>query len=383
MNRHSPLFRIAILSLLLAIALPLLVFVASQVRYRQLQSKANPRWAQFAAINGPKAEVTTKPTIKPAIQTKSSDSTGATARRASRTNDLTGSATDSMPVAVPLTEAARPAMPLAKQTAPQRLASAAQLPPTPLAAQVQPPSGESVPEPAGDAPKAESELPSTAVTAQPDVTSPDKPNTNDATPLSTGRIEQRLLEMQRRLDQLAQAQNEKQNSDLNRAESQQHLLQQANQNPGLRPADPSHTEFFLPPSPAPSPDVVPGPVQTPRQRATPNALPSWLSGTVTNSPNGRDPSIKIFQSALGDEDERFSIQTKDSKLTEVLEMLGVLAGVNILTSPDVDGRVTLNLRDVTVDRALDAILKSQGLVHERDGDFIYVRTAAKAKESRP
>ena len=43
MNRHSPLFRVAFTSLLLALSLPLLVFTAAHVRHRQLQSKANPR----------------------------------------------------------------------------------------------------------------------------------------------------------------------------------------------------------------------------------------------------------------------------------------------------------------------------------------------------
>ena len=57
-------------------------------------------------------------------------------------------------------------------------------------------------------------------------------------------------------------------------------------------------------------------------------------------------------------------------------MLGQMAGVNILSSREVKGRVSLNLQDVTVDRALDAVLKSQGCVHERDGDFIYIRTFA-------
>lgn len=95
-----------------------------------------------------------------------------------------------------------------------------------------------------------------------------------------------------------------------------------------------------------------------------------------NGGAGSEPSIKIIQGEMGDNDERFTIQVQKANLTEVLEMLGQLAGFNVLASREVQGRISLNLQDVTVDRALDAILKSQGFVHERDGDIVYVRTAA-------
>jgi len=130
----------------------------------------------------------------------------------------------------------------------------------------------------------------------------------------------------------------------------------------------------VPAAPAPG---IPGFGPAP---ATGPAVPPVPAGPANAAVprTGREPSIRILQNEPGDE-ERFSIQVQDANLTEVLEMLGQLAGVNILTTREVAGRVSLNLQEVTVDAALDAILKSQGFVHEREGDFIYVRTSAEAQ----
>ena len=49
-----------------------------------------------------------------------------------------------------------------------------------------------------------------------------------------------------------------------------------------------------------------------------------------------------------------------------------LAGVVIRVDPSVDGQVTMELKDVKWDHALDLILASNGLAWRMDGDVIEV-----------
>jgi type IV pilus assembly protein PilQ len=87
-----------------------------------------------------------------------------------------------------------------------------------------------------------------------------------------------------------------------------------------------------------------------------------------------------------DGEERFTLQLRDAEISTVLEMLGEFSGINILAGKDVVGRVTFNLHDVTIDEALDAILKVGNYTYTKEGNFIYVTSTlaaeAKAKLAR-
>jgi type IV pilus assembly protein PilQ len=373
MNRHAPLFRVAFLSLLLAISLPLLVFVAAQVRQRQLKSKANPRWARFSAVNGSKVAETAPPDRDVAATTPTGShpdsSNRLPVRIASRSNGMTGSATGNAQSGPPL--AATPPLsvdlpvPSIPRNPPVYLAIPNQLSPRQTAEIPPAPSGKNplVPVP-GDDPfygATESQPAAPKTTAKPKIEfrAVDESQANDA---ASRRIEEQLAGLHRRLDQLAQAQTDKQVSDLERALEM------------LKKAEDSRLAQLNVPEQLPSPAP---PVQSESRRPTPVPAEGSAASQSSNA-SGREPTIKIVQGEPGDADERFSIQVQDANLTEVLEMLGQLAGVNILASRDVQGRVSLNLQDVNVDKALDAILRSQGYVHEREGDFIYVKSAAEA-----
>lgn len=385
MNRHSPLFRVAFLSLVLAIALPFLVFTAAQVRQRQLHSKANSRWTKFREINGPKEADDQKLAVRPdrepdvkVLQKKPADPKKLAARPVSDSKGLTGSVTGRQEVenrrAIPVE------VPVARPQSSQDLRRPAQsepskLTPTQVAEVLPPQSSPRVPVP--------NDLPDTQSIAPPSPRSVSRPRIEfralDDAPgnvdTTARRLEAQLAGMQRRLDQLAQAQTEKQSSDLDRAlnmlQQLQQQAQQAPQNP--LPFDPPTPGFDESARQAPrSIPVPPEPQATPQ----PAPRPGSNSASISGGQSTREPSIKIIQGDVGDNDERFSIHVQEANLAEVLEMLGQLAGVNILSSRDVQGRVSLNLQDVTVDRALDAILKAQGFTYERDGDFVYVRSLA-------
>lgn len=388
MNRHSPLFRVAFLSLLLAISLPLLVFVAAQVRHRQLNSKANSRWAKFKEVNGPKdmAEPAAVARATPAAKAPVLEKTPAAAPRlaaktVSDSNGLTGSVTGrqqqeaprAIPVEVPVARA-----PVNQRSARPTQSGPATLPPRQVAELVPSSPGMAVPIP-NDLPEAQPVAPAAPRNApKPRIEFRTLDDTTSNADLTARRLEAQLAGMQRRLDQLAQAQTEKQTSDLDRAlimlqqlhqQSQQQAQQTQQLLPNPQPFDPPTPGFTEPPRQTPrSTPIPPAPQAAPRSGNN--------SATISGGQSNREPSIKIVQGDVGDNDERFSIHVQEANLSEVLEMLGQLAGVNILSSRDVQGRVSLNLQDVSVDRALDAILKAQGFTYERDGDFIYVRSLA-------
>ncbi|MCA9094018.1 MAG: secretin and TonB N-terminal domain-containing protein [Planctomycetaceae bacterium] len=87
----------------------------------------------------------------------------------------------------------------------------------------------------------------------------------------------------------------------------------------------------------------------------------------------RKPEI-VRDEQSPDGQERFSLQVRDTEIVNVLDMLGEIAGANIVPGPSVQGKITVNLNHVTLNEALQAILRSTGLVFEREGTVYYVST---------
>ncbi|MDQ3333186.1 MAG: secretin and TonB N-terminal domain-containing protein, partial [Planctomycetota bacterium] len=81
------------------------------------------------------------------------------------------------------------------------------------------------------------------------------------------------------------------------------------------------------------------------------------------------------------EPDRFTLQVEAADVTQVLDLLGQMAGWNVVAAPGVSGTVTLNLRDVTLDEALASILAPQDFVAERKDNllFVFPRTQADAR----
>jgi type II secretory pathway component HofQ len=59
--------------------------------------------------------------------------------------------------------------------------------------------------------------------------------------------------------------------------------------------------------------------------------------------------------------ERISLSLREADLRDVLLSFAELAEVNMVIDPDVQGTVTVELKDVPWDQALSVILKSHGL----------------------
>jgi MSHA type pilus biogenesis protein MshL len=77
------------------------------------------------------------------------------------------------------------------------------------------------------------------------------------------------------------------------------------------------------------------------------------------------------------ERKRFSLNLKDAKLREVLLLLTKDTGYNLIVDPAVDGDIrALDLKDVTFEEALEAIIPSLGLEYHLGGNMLRVNRPA-------
>ncbi|PIQ84927.1 MAG: hypothetical protein COV73_06270, partial [Candidatus Omnitrophica bacterium CG11_big_fil_rev_8_21_14_0_20_43_6] len=63
---------------------------------------------------------------------------------------------------------------------------------------------------------------------------------------------------------------------------------------------------------------------------------------------------------------------KEADITNVLKIISYKSGINIVTTPDVIGNVSVRLTDVPWETALDIILKTYGFGYQRQGNVILV-----------
>lgn len=76
----------------------------------------------------------------------------------------------------------------------------------------------------------------------------------------------------------------------------------------------------------------------------------------------------------------FAMEVRDGDVREFFHKLSQTARVSILISPDVCGAISLSLRNVRLETALNAIAKSQGYVVERDGEIMQISTISEAAQ---
>lgn len=69
-----------------------------------------------------------------------------------------------------------------------------------------------------------------------------------------------------------------------------------------------------------------------------------------------------------------SLDFKDADILNVLRVLSLKSGTNIVAGPEVQGTVTIRLQDVPWEKAMDVVLRTYGYVYERDGNIIRVTT---------
>jgi len=73
-------------------------------------------------------------------------------------------------------------------------------------------------------------------------------------------------------------------------------------------------------------------------------------------------------------EKTITLDVKDMEITDVIRMIADQSGLNIITSKNVKGLVTINLQSIPVEKALDAILKVNNCGYIKEGNIIQVYT---------
>ncbi|MBL4742751.1 MAG: MSHA biogenesis protein MshL, partial [Idiomarina sp.] len=101
------------------------------------------------------------------------------------------------------------------------------------------------------------------------------------------------------------------------------------------------------------------------QQGIPSDVQAFLQGSTT---------VDNSAAALLDE-PRFVLQAKQVDAQEFFHSLGVDSPYNIVVHPNVSGKISVNLKDVTVDETLDVIADMYGYEVRRDNRMIQIYPA--------
>ena len=98
--------------------------------------------------------------------------------------------------------------------------------------------------------------------------------------------------------------------------------------------------------------------------------------TIEFKPLTRQEQEAMQKEKFGYTGERLSLNFQDIEVRAVLQLIADFTGLNMVASDTVTGNVTLRLKNVPWDQALDIILKSKGLGMRKDDNVIMVAPQA-------
>ena len=99
------------------------------------------------------------------------------------------------------------------------------------------------------------------------------------------------------------------------------------------------------------------------------------SFTVDVKPVTKETASEKQKKELAFKGERLSLNFQSIEVRAVLQLIADFTDLNLITSDTVSGNVTLRLKNVPWDHALDIILRSKGLAMVKDGNVISVAPA--------
>jgi type IV pilus assembly protein PilQ len=91
-----------------------------------------------------------------------------------------------------------------------------------------------------------------------------------------------------------------------------------------------------------------------------------------NSPAAPEPEAGVIKEDSPAGQGNVSLDFKEADISNVLKIISYKSGVNIVTTPDVAGNVSVRLSDVPWEIALDVILKTYGFGYQKQGNIILV-----------
>ncbi len=102
-----------------------------------------------------------------------------------------------------------------------------------------------------------------------------------------------------------------------------------------------------------------------------------------NSPEARNTTTKVKLDAgvsITDSPNKITLSLRDSDVRQVLRMFADKAGINVVFHSSVEGKVTLDLANVTLNDAFLLVMKSSELTYVKDGKNLIVSTIEASKD---
>ena len=94
--------------------------------------------------------------------------------------------------------------------------------------------------------------------------------------------------------------------------------------------------------------------------------------TIEVAPISKEEEEKKRKEKFGFTGERLSLNFQDIEVRSVLQLLADFTGLNLVVSDSVEGNLTLRLKNVPWDQAMDIILKTKGLDQRKSGNVILI-----------
>jgi len=89
-------------------------------------------------------------------------------------------------------------------------------------------------------------------------------------------------------------------------------------------------------------------------------------------PIQEDPNKLVQGSRQGYKGEKLSLNFQNVEVRAVLQVIADFTGLNIITSDSVTGSLTLRLKDIPWDQALDIIMQTKGLDMRKNGNVVLI-----------
>jgi type IV pilus assembly protein PilQ len=97
-----------------------------------------------------------------------------------------------------------------------------------------------------------------------------------------------------------------------------------------------------------------------------------LTYTIEVAPISKATEEQKQKEKIGFTGEKLSLNFQDIEARSVLQLLADFTGLNLVVSDSVTGNLTLRLKNVPWDQAMDIILKTKGLAQRRSGNVILI-----------
>lgn len=109
-------------------------------------------------------------------------------------------------------------------------------------------------------------------------------------------------------------------------------------------------------------------------------LPQFVRAQEESAMADDEQSAEEEEAPKRKQDSKVTLDFRNAEIKNVLRILSLKSGVNIVAGPEVQGLVTIRLVEVPWEKALEVVLRTYGYVYEREGNVIRVTTRERVSQ---